>query len=100
MHLSEVQTSEFAILSTVVKREKPFLSRATAKAILSIEFDDADKERMHQVSAKAQEGNLSRREQAELNNFERVGHLIGLLQSKARRSLKARHATNGKDKAH
>ena len=55
---------------------------------------------MHQSSAKAQEGALSRREQTELNNFERVGHLIGLMQSKARQSLKGRQGTNGKNRNH
>ena len=55
---------------------------------------------MHELSAKAQEGTLSGREQAQLDNFERVGHLINLMQSKARRSLKARHIANGKNKAH
>ena len=55
---------------------------------------------MHELSAKAQEGTLTRSEQAELDNFERVGHIVNLMQSKARRSLKARHGTNGKTRTH
>jgi hypothetical protein len=97
MHISQVNTSELAILSRVLEPEKPSLSAAAARGILDLGFNRADQERMHQLSAKAQGGTLSRREQAELNNFERVGHLIGLLQSKARRSLKDR---NGKNKIH
>jgi len=100
MHTSHIETSEVAILSRVLKPNTPSLTAAAAKAMLELEFDDADKHRMHQLSSKAQEGTLSRREQQELNNFERVGHLIGLMQSKARRSLKARQGSNGKNKVH
>jgi hypothetical protein len=78
--------------------KKSTFSSATARAIIDFDFDPAHKERMHQLSAKAQEGPLSRREQAELNSFERVGHLIGLMKSKARRSLKGRNGINGKSK--
>jgi len=94
MQFSRCDISEAAILSRVLKPERPSLSAAAARAILDLGFDNADKERMHHLSAKAQEGSLSRNEQAELNNFERVGHLLGLMQSKARRSLKARQRTS------
>jgi hypothetical protein len=100
MQSFQVETSEASILSRILKPETPSLTAAAAKAILEFDFDDADKERMHELSVKAQEGTLSSREQAALNNFERVGHLIGLMKSKARRSLKARQGTNGKNKNH
>jgi len=83
-----------------LKPQHPTFSVAVARAILDFDFCEADRERMHELSAKAQEGTLSGREQAQLDNFERVGHLINLMQSKARRSLKARHIANGKNKAH
>jgi hypothetical protein len=97
MQLSHTNTSETAILSRVLEPGKPTFSAAAARALLEFDFNQADKERMHQLSAKAQEGKLSRHEQAELDNFERVGHLISLMQSKARRSLKGRNGTNGKN---
>jgi hypothetical protein len=95
VQLSKASTTETAIWSRVLEPEKPTFSAAAARAILELDFSQADKERMQQLSAKAQEGTLSRHEQAELNNFEKVGHLIGLMQSKARRSLKGRNGTNG-----
>ena len=100
MQQSKGTTSESAILRRVLEPENPTFSAAAARAILDLDFNRADKERMHNLSAKAQEGTLSRREQAELNNFEKVGHLIGLMQSKARRSLKGRNGTHGKNKTH
>ena len=51
---------------------------------------------MRQLSAKAREGTLTPDEQAALNNDERVGHLLNILHSKARRSLAGRRATSGK----
>ena len=77
-----------AILKRMLKPDKPAMSVAAAKAILRLGFDEAVKERMHELSAKAQKGVLTGREQDELNNFERIGHLLGTMQSKARRSLK------------
>lgn len=100
MQLSQVEISEVAIMSRVLRPEKPSFSTSAAKAILELDFEEADKERMHQLSAKAREGSLSRREQTELDNFERVGHLLGMMRSKARRSLKARQGANGRGKAH
>ena len=54
---------------------------------------------MHQLSAKAREGTLTPEEQAAANNYERVGHLLNILQSKARRSLKGAGGADGKGKA-
>ncbi|SPE17872.1 hypothetical protein SBA5_1140004 [Candidatus Sulfotelmatomonas gaucii] len=63
------------------------LSVATARAILDLEFREDDKDRMRELSAKAQAGSLSADEQAAINNYERVGHILSLMKSKARRSL-------------
>ena len=49
---------------------------------------------MRQLAAKAREGTLSSREQIEIDNYERVGHFLNLMQSKARCSLKAGRGTN------
>jgi hypothetical protein len=100
LQLSHVNMSESAILSRVLEPDKPTFSAAAARAILDLDFSPEDKDRMQELSAKVQEGKLSRREQADLDNFERVGHLINLMQSKARRSLKSRQGTNGKNKPH
>jgi hypothetical protein len=70
---------------------------AAARAILALDFNPADKERMRELSAKAREGTLTAEEQVAISNYERVGHLLGIMQSKARRSLKQRGA-NGKAK--
>ena len=40
--------------------------------------------------AKAKAGTLTADEQVEIDNYERVGHMLSLMKSKARRSLKGR----------
>jgi len=99
MHTTHTGTSEVAIFSRVLEHDQATLP-AAARAILALGFCQADKDRMRELSAKAREGTLTPAEQSEINNYERVGHLLNILQSKARRSLKGRHGTDGKRKAH
>ena len=47
----------------------------------------------------AGQGQWTPDEQAAVNNYERIGHFLNILQSKARRSLKS-SGGNGKGKAH
>ena len=61
-----------------------------AQSVLLMEFTEADRLRMNELSAKAQEGTLTNDEQTELDSYERVGHFLSLLKSKARRSLQGR----------
>lgn len=89
MQLSQ-GTSEAAILSRILEPDKPSRSPTAARDLLALDFSPADKERVRELSAKAREGTLTPAEQAETNNYERVGHLLSILQSKARRSLKGR----------
>jgi hypothetical protein len=42
---------------------------------------------MDELAAKARAGTLQAEERAEAENYEHVGHLLALMQSKARRSL-------------
>jgi hypothetical protein len=100
MHLTPTGTSEGAIFSRVLEPNQATLSAAAARAILALGFPPADQRRMRQLSAKAQEGTLSPAEQDEIDNYERVGHILALWKSKARRSLKSRRGGNGKPKLH
>jgi hypothetical protein len=70
------------------------ISPEAARDVLGWDFDPADKERMRQLSAKARAGTLTAEEDAEAGRYELVGHLLNILQSKARRSLK-RHGDEG-----
>ncbi len=100
MHTTRAEASDVAILGRIIEPVRPSLDPHAARAILALDFTDADKDRMQQLSAKARAGTLTTEEQAEIANYERVGHLLNIMQSKARRSLKARGHTDGKAKTH
>ena len=61
-----------------------------ARYILTLGFDAEDQARMSELAERNQEGALASEEQVELQNFVKAGHLLALLHSKARRSLKRR----------
>jgi hypothetical protein len=82
--------SEMAILDRLLQTERAGLSVAAARSFLKLDFEAADRDRMHQLSMKAQDGALTAAEQAEMDAYEVVGHLLGLMHSKARMSLKRR----------
>jgi hypothetical protein len=95
MQTAQLGTSEVAIFSRVLEPDQATLSIAAAEAILELGFKQADKDRMAELSVKAKVGTLSPEEQEAINNYEKVGHLLSLMKSKARRSLKNQSLTNG-----
>src|ERR1700722_8160920 len=60
----------------------------TARAILGLTFPKDDLTRMHELSSNARTGTLTPEEDAEMDNFERVGSVLSTLKSKARQVLK------------
>jgi hypothetical protein len=85
---SVMTTNEADILSRVIAPGEPNLPFETAKIILTFDFGKDDRERMNQLAEKARDGTLTTEGQAEIDCYERVGHFLSLLRSKARTSLK------------
>jgi hypothetical protein len=81
-------TSEMAILRRVVDPDRPYLSEEAARAILRLGFSASDRTRMNRLAAKNRNGKLKPAEEEALNNYIRVGQVLGILQSKARQTLK------------
>jgi hypothetical protein len=73
----------------------PTFSPEAAQDILALDFNQADKDRMRQLSAKARAGTLTAEEDAEAGRYELVGHLLNIMQAKARRSLKKQSGRSG-----
>jgi len=80
------------ILTRVILPESPTMSHDAAREVLKLKFSAGDQQRMAELAGKARAGTLSQDEQSEASGFERVSSLLGLLKSKARRSLQ-----NGSD---
>lgn len=83
-----MNNTEADILSRVIAPDDPSLSMEAARSILTLRFAREDLKRMDDLAEKAREGTLTPAEKRELEDYERVGCLLGILQSKARLSLK------------
>jgi hypothetical protein len=86
------RTSEIAIFARLLKADDGNLSRGLARYILTLGFDDDDQARMRDLAERNQEDDLGADEREELQNYVKAGHLLALLHSKARRSLKTKRA--------
>jgi hypothetical protein len=82
------ETSEAAIFSRVIEPDAPSLTAEAANVLLKLDFQPADRKRMNALSQKAGKGVLTPAEDEELENYIRVNHLLTIIQSKARRSLR------------
>ena len=80
---------ESAILARVIAPNALGLPPSVAAELLKWGFDETDKQRMSELAEKARQGTLTPEEQAETESFERVSSFLGLVKSKARRSLQA-----------
>jgi hypothetical protein len=80
-------TTEAAIWARVIHPNGK-LTPTVAHAILQLEFSADDKERMHELAQKAQEGALTLEEQFAIDNYERVGNMLAILKSQSRKLLK------------
>jgi hypothetical protein len=82
-----VAAFDSVILERLVDPQKPTLTADAARCILSLQFTQEDRRRMGELAEKARQGALSEEEQAQADSYERIGSLLAVLQSKARRSL-------------
>ena len=83
-----LENSETAILDRVFRPEAGDWPRGVAETILGVGFDKTDRHRMARLLEKAKAGELLPDEAEALENYRRVGRVLELMKSKARRSLK------------
>ncbi len=82
--------NEVTILARVFDDERGLLPRELARSIVDVEFSERDKARMHDLAVRNQSDSLTPAEKEELYAFAKAGTLLGILKSKARRTLKTR----------
>jgi hypothetical protein len=88
---SAVPGNGVSILDRLIRPGRKTLPVTAARALLAINFEESDRQRMRGLSQKARDGTLSPEEKAEIDSYELVGHLLALLHSKARQALKKRN---------
>jgi uncharacterized protein YnzC (UPF0291/DUF896 family) len=63
------------------------MSTALAEGILALDFPEEDVARIQELNAKANEGELTDEEEAELEAYTNINELLAYWQSKARQKL-------------
>ena len=89
-----INTGELALWNRLFEPSNATLSPGIAQYLLALRFPPSDLDRMNELAEKARAGELSLEEQIELDDYERVGHVLSLLKSKARLRLKTIRAAN------
>jgi hypothetical protein len=79
--------TEADILSAVVAANEGDLPAEAARSLVGLHFRQDAVERMNALAERNRRGELSDAEQAELENYLRVGTFLNLVQAKARLSL-------------
>ncbi len=82
--------SENAIFARLLENYKGTISPRLARLILSLGFSEEDQARMNDLAYRNQNGELTSGEHDELMGYVKAGHLLALLQAKARKALKKR----------
>jgi hypothetical protein len=79
--------SEVAILARILGKQNGKLPATMARYVLSLGFNDQDKARMHDLAVRNQQDALAPGEKEEMLAYSKAGSLLGILKSKARRTL-------------
>jgi hypothetical protein len=79
---------QLKILRRIFDSHRAKLSSAAARSLMELDFSDDDRSRMNHLAALARSGELTKAEDAELEDFLYVGNLLALIHAKARRSMK------------
>jgi hypothetical protein len=85
-----VPPNEAAILSKLFLRPRGGLTKHQARYLAGLGFSEEDKERMKELARKNREGCIPSAELNELDSYIKVGDLLAILQSQARKFLKAK----------
>jgi hypothetical protein len=87
MSSTTTEASEAALWARLLEPAESELSPEAARYILGLRFPESDVDRMRELADQARAGALSEPERVELDCYERVGHALSLMKSKARRVL-------------
>ena len=86
--MAEKTINEVDIWTEVITPENRDMSPPEANAVLRWQFNDQARQRMEELATRNGQGMLSEGEEQELEAWVNVGQVIGILQAKARLSLK------------
>jgi hypothetical protein len=81
-------STEASIWEHVIHPKGELRHREVARSILQLSFSPEERIRMHELAVRNQDGSLTVEEESELDHYNRVGTLLSIMKSKARKLLK------------
>lgn len=88
MNKTQTKSSYVTIFARLLSNGKGRMSRNLARYVLTLGFTEEDQLRMTDLATRNQEGSLDSEGREELQDYVKASHLLALLHSKARKSLK------------
>jgi hypothetical protein len=88
----KLEQADLEMLNRVFVHGYSVTSEANTKAILALNFPPEDRARKRFLAEKARSGTLTAREKKEIDVYVRVGCLLGMMKSRARRTLAGKAA--------
>ncbi len=82
--------TEATILARILSNGEDPIPADIARYLLTVGFSDSEKARIHDLTVRNQADALSTVEKEELFAYIRAGTVLGILQSKSRRTLKVK----------
>jgi len=79
--------TEAAILARIIESDLDTITPDVARYLLSMRLPRRDEERANELSARARAGSLTPSDEQELDSYLRIGRLLAVMQSRARRLL-------------
>ena len=82
-------TNQVEILARSIDRTGTQMSPEVARYFLDLQVSDADRRTLDALAEKSRQGSLTSAEQADLDEYRRVGRLVELMKVKAQVALKS-----------
>lgn len=86
---------EGAIWARLIRAQMEELSSDAAEFLLSIDFEERDRQTMLELAERSEAGILIAEEQAEFDSYLHIGNFLAVMQSKARLALKKPRKPHG-----
>lgn len=80
------------IWARLLDADSPEIDEQAAAGLLRMKFRLQDIDRMNLLAEKARQGSLSEPERREIESYNRVGHLMAILQARAQQVLHRRRS--------
>lgn len=81
-------TTEALIWEHVIHPNGELRHKLVAKSMLQLSLSSDERARMHELAVRNQEGTLTADEASELDHYNRVGTVLSIMKSKARKLLR------------